>query len=93
MWSSVGSKKHPRWLWAALDHHTGRVVAYIFGRRTDRAFLKVKGLLEPLGIRHFYTDGWGAYRRRLDHAAMWWVNGGPNSWSGNISPYKRGSNG
>ena len=24
MWSFVGSKKHPRWLWEALDHQTGR---------------------------------------------------------------------
>jgi insertion element IS1 protein InsB len=23
-------------------------------------------LLEPLGIRRFYTDGWGAYQRHLD---------------------------
>ena len=23
MWSFVGSKKHPRWLWGALDHQTG----------------------------------------------------------------------
>ena len=25
MWSFVGSKKHPRWLWGALDHQTGRI--------------------------------------------------------------------
>jgi insertion element IS1 protein InsB len=66
MWSFVGSKKQPRWLWEALDHHTGRVLAYVFGRREDRAFLKLKGLLVPLGIRRFYTDGWGAYQRHLD---------------------------
>jgi hypothetical protein len=23
-------------------------------------------LLAPFGITHFYTDGWGAYRRHLD---------------------------
>ena len=27
MWSFVGSKKQPRWLWEALDHQTGRIVA------------------------------------------------------------------
>ena len=52
-------------LWA-LDHQTGRIVAYTFGRRADRVLLKLKALLEPLGIRRFYTDGWGAYRRHLD---------------------------
>jgi insertion element IS1 protein InsB len=65
MWSFVGSKKHPRWLWGALDHQTGRIVAYVFGRREDQAFLKIKALLTPFGIRRFYTDRWGAYRRHL----------------------------
>jgi insertion element IS1 protein InsB len=66
MWSFVGSKKHPRWLWAALDHRTSQMVAYTFGRRADRVLVKLKALLEPLGIRRFYTDGWGAYQRHLD---------------------------
>ena len=66
MWSFVGSKKQPRWLWAALDHRTSQIVAYTFGHRADRVLLKLKALLEPLGIRRFYTDGWGAYRRHLD---------------------------
>jgi insertion element IS1 protein InsB len=66
MWSCVGGTKPPRWLWAALDHHTGRIVAYTFGRRADRVLMKLKALLAPLGIRWFYTDGWGAYRRPLE---------------------------
>ena len=66
MWSFVGSKKQPRWLWGALDHQTGRVVAYVFGRREDQVLLALKALLTPLGIRRFYTDGWGAYHRHLD---------------------------
>ena len=65
MWSFVGRKKHPRWLWGALDHQTGRILAYVFGRREDQAFLQLKALLEPFGIRRFYTDGWGAYHRHL----------------------------
>jgi len=66
MWSFVGSKKQPWWLWEALDHQTGRVVAYVFGRREDQALLQLKALLAPLGICRFYTDGWGAYQRHLD---------------------------
>jgi hypothetical protein len=27
MWSCVGHKGHPRWLWHAIDHHTGTVLA------------------------------------------------------------------
>ena len=66
MWSLVGKKKAPRWLWHALDHRTGEVLAYAFGRREDRVFLRVKALLAPFGIRRFYTDGWGTYQRHLD---------------------------
>jgi insertion element IS1 protein InsB len=66
MWSFVGSKKQPRWLWEALDHQTGKILAYTFGRRADRVLLKLKALLAPFGIRRFYTDGWGAYQRHLD---------------------------
>jgi insertion element IS1 protein InsB len=65
MWSFVRSKKQPWWLWEALDHQTGRIVAYTFGRRADRALVKLKALLAPFGIRRFYTDGWGAYRRHM----------------------------
>ena len=27
MWSFVGSKRQQRWLWHAIDHHTGQVLA------------------------------------------------------------------
>ena len=47
-------------------HHTGQVLAYVFGTREDETFLRLKELLAPFGITHFYTDGWGAYRRHLD---------------------------
>ena len=35
MWSYVGRKKDQRWLWHAIDHRTGKVLAYVFGRRQD----------------------------------------------------------
>jgi insertion element IS1 protein InsB len=65
MWSFVCSKAHPRWLWHAMDHHTGQVLAYVFGRRQDDVFLQLQQLLAPFGITRFYTDGWGAYKRHL----------------------------
>jgi insertion element IS1 protein InsB len=65
MWAFVGKKQTPRWLWHALDHRTGAVLAYVFGRREEQAFLQLKALLVPFGITHFYTDGWGAYTRHL----------------------------
>ena len=66
MWSYVRRKSNPRWLWHAIDHHTGKVLAYVFGRRKDDVFLKLQQLLAPFGITKFYTDGWGAYERHLN---------------------------
>ena len=66
MWSYVGKKANPRWLWHAIDHRSGTVLAYVFGRRQDDVFLQLKALLIPFGITRFYTDGWGAYERHLD---------------------------
>jgi len=68
MWSFVSSKSNPRWLWHAIDHRTGQVLAYAFGRRQDEVFLQLKELLEPFGIRRYCTDGWGAYQRHLPEA-------------------------
>ena len=66
MWSYVGRKGNKRWLWHAIDRETRKVLAYVFGERKDQVFLELKGLLEPFGIRRFYTDDWGAYKRNLD---------------------------
>jgi insertion element IS1 protein InsB len=66
MWSYVGKKDNPRWLWHGIDHQSGKVLAYVFGRRKDEVFLHLKALLEPFGISRFYTDGWGAYERHLE---------------------------
>ena len=66
MWSYVQRKQEQRWLWHAIDHRNGKVLAYVFGRRKDEVFLKLKALLEPFGITRYYTDYWGAYTRHLD---------------------------
>jgi IS1 family transposase/transposase-like protein len=65
MWSYVGNKDNQRWLWHAIDHNTGKVLAYVFGDRKDVVFLELKALLEPFGITRFYTDDWGAYNRHI----------------------------
>ena len=68
MWSVVGRKKEQRWLWHAIDHRTGAVLAYVFGQRHDQVFLPLKALLAPFGITRYDTDYWGAYTRHLDPA-------------------------
>ena len=50
MWSFVKSKSNQRWLWHAIDHITGKVLAYTLGEHTDKVFLELKSLLEPFGI-------------------------------------------
>jgi insertion element IS1 protein InsB len=65
MWSFVRVKENQRWLWHAIDHDTGAILAYVFGKRTDAVFLKLKELLEPFGVTQFFTDDWGAYDRHL----------------------------
>jgi insertion element IS1 protein InsB len=66
MWSFVAQKANPRWLWHAIDHHSGEVLAYVFGQRKDQVFLQLQALLEPFGISRYYTDGWGTYERHVE---------------------------
>jgi insertion element IS1 protein InsB len=68
MWSYVGARKTARWLWHAIDHHTGRVLAYVVGSRKSATFLKLRALLVPFGITRYYTDKAGVYRRHLPPA-------------------------
>lgn len=65
MWSFVRCKKQERWLWHAIDHQTGQVLAYVLADHKDQALVELKALLEPFGVQTFYTDGWGAYARLL----------------------------
>ena len=62
---SSAPKRPARWLWHAIEHHTGRVLAYVIGTRKDAVFLKLKALLAPVGITHYYTDKAGVYQRHL----------------------------
>ena len=61
MGSFVGAKETERWLWQAIDHYTGKVLAYVVGARKDVEFLKLHALLAPLGIKPYYTDKAGVY--------------------------------
>ena len=48
MWSYVRSKANPRWLWHAIDYHTGKVLAYVFGRRQDTVFFGAQNVVRAL---------------------------------------------
>ena len=65
MWSFVGDKATERWLCHALDHRTGRVLAYVVGTQKDATFRELQALLAPFGITRYYTDKADVYRRHL----------------------------
>ena len=70
MWSFVGNKKNQRWLWLAIDHKTRKVVAFVFGRRKETVFKKLKKLLKPFGIRRYYSDGFACYVKHLSNLTV-----------------------
>jgi insertion element IS1 protein InsB len=51
------------------NHLTWVVLAYAFGSRTDKVFVKLQKLLQPFGLVHFYTDAAGVYARHLPASA------------------------
>ena len=61
MWRFYHYKQHQIWLWWAIDHDTGEVIAYWFGTREHKSLDKLVGLLNPLSIGKVYTDGNYAY--------------------------------
>ena len=47
-WSFVGKKGNQRWLWHAIDHHTGQVLAHVLAAAKTRSFCS-SALLSPSG--------------------------------------------
>ena len=56
IWNFVGKKKNQRWRWHAIERGSGKILAYVFGRRKNKVFLELKKLLEPFGIKKYCTD-------------------------------------
>src|SRR5215471_9803419 len=69
MWGLVGKKKEQRWLWHAIEHSSGKVLASGFGCRQDGVLVKRKAWLELFGSRRYSTDLWGADRHPLSAEA------------------------
>ncbi|MBW4472442.1 MAG: IS1 family transposase [Stenomitos rutilans HA7619-LM2] len=53
----VSNKRQQRWLWHAIDHATGSVVAYVLLLHTDAALESLMQWLTPFGIKRFYING------------------------------------
>ena len=58
LWSFVGQKKRQRWLWYAFEPRAKRIVAHVFGRRTEQTLKKLFHLLQAVEIQFVCTDAW-----------------------------------
>ena len=70
MWSYVQKKKNQVWLWHAIDHVSGEILAYTFGSAEDKVLDELLELLSPFKIQKFYTDGKKAYAKKLKHKSV-----------------------
>lgn len=66
-WSYVGNKKQPRWLFYALDKISGKVLAYVFGKRNSATLEKLLQRLKGFNIRLWFTDKWPVYAKKLPY--------------------------
>jgi insertion element IS1 protein InsB len=64
-WSFVRHKKNQRWLWYAIDSAIGRVLAFVFGRRTDEVCRSLLEKLAVFNVARYFTDGWGSYSKLI----------------------------
>jgi IS1 family transposase/transposase-like protein len=63
LWSFVGSKAQPRWLWLALCRRTRQVVAYFVGDRSETSCLQLWRRIPLAYTRcHSFSDFWDAYQ-------------------------------
>lgn len=63
LWSFVGSKQWPAWVWVALDRATRQVVAYALGDRSEDACRELWAQVpEPWRQATCHSDFWDAYR-------------------------------
>ncbi len=62
VWSDVGRKATPVWLWIAFAWHSRQIVAYALGDRTESTARLLWDRL-PASYREaqVYTDGWEPY--------------------------------
>jgi insertion element IS1 protein InsB len=69
MWSFGPRKAHQRWVWHALAHLPGVVLASVVGSRAEEVFVELQQLLKPFGLVHFYPDAAGVYDRQIPASA------------------------
>ena len=61
MWSFVHDKSQQYWLWWAIDHETGRPLAFCFGTREHKYLEELRELIAGFNIKTVFVDGNPAY--------------------------------
>lgn len=63
LWSFVGSKGHPVWIWIALERASRRIIGLAFGDRSAQTCQRLWDSLPPDHRQRavIYTDHWEAY--------------------------------
>ena len=63
MWGRVYCKETPCWLWHAINHENGDVIAYVLGSREHEMLWELWGLIAELNIEivKVYSDDNFAY--------------------------------
>jgi insertion element IS1 protein InsB len=65
MWSFVGSKENPCWLWYGFDPDKKKITCFQLGRRTDENCEKMLSKLKGSQVLRFCTDDWESYKKFL----------------------------
>lgn len=63
MWSFVGSKKNPKYIWGAIDRKTKQIVSFYIGDRSTSSGREMwKRLPDIYKKSYCYTDFYSAYQ-------------------------------
>src|SRR4051812_44029464 len=70
LWSFVGKKANPQWLWLALDTRSRQVLAFHVGDRSQKSARQLWNKLPAAYREHatFYTDAYAPYGRVIPQA-------------------------
>lgn len=76
MWSFVGKKAHPRWLWYGFDPARKKIVCWALGERTEETCQRLLNKLGDCLVMRYCTDRFETYRKLLPGAKHWIGKGG-----------------
>ena len=70
LWSFVGKKANPQWLWLALDAHSRQVLAFYVGDRSQKSARRLWNQLPAVYRKQatFHTDAYAPYSRAIPQA-------------------------